>query len=258
MEDESPRQSIASRKGINSKFASTARARLNGKRKAQMEHADRSPAISPAAAILSVLKKKKAKPTPGKLTGEGAVSVGPRKRQVKGAVSVGPTTNKGKASPSVAHTADSILQQWSETTEYGIAFRAMTEEDKREEVANVNKGAAKAMKDIMKKKLLGKNFKEKVAQQMREHIGQSRALPAEMFHCAPKTFNVVTSNVRFISVGEWVEVDADRTPGYNSEGGIAVIIAVHDDLADVKYVATKPCKCERLIITNYYCLQGMC
>ena len=78
---------------------------------------------------------------------------------------------------------------------------------------------------------------------MREHIGQSRALPAEMFHCAPKTFNVVTSNVRFISVGEWVEVDADRTPGYNSEGGIAVIIAVHDDLADVKYVQTIPCKC---------------
>ncbi len=33
---------------------------------------------------------------------------------------------------------------------------------------------------------------------------------------------------------EWVEVDADRTPGYNSEGGIAVIIHVHDDLADVK------------------------
>ncbi len=78
---------------------------------------------------------------------------------------------------------------------------------------------------------------------MREHIGQSRSLPSEMIHCAPKTFNVVTSNVRFLSVGEWVEVDADRTPGYNSEGGIAVIIGVHDDLADVKYVLTIPFKC---------------
>jgi hypothetical protein len=37
-------------------------------------------------------------------------------------------------------------------------------------------------------------------------------------------------------VGEWVEVDADRTPGYNSEGGIAVVIAVADALVDVKYV----------------------
>jgi len=39
--------------------------------------------------------------------------------------------------------------------------------------------------------------------------------------------------------GEWVEVDADRSPGFNSEGGIAVIISVHDNFADVKYVLTK-------------------
>ncbi len=106
------------------------------------------------------------------------------------------------------------------------------------------------MKDIMKRKVLGKNFIDKAAQQMRDHIGQSRALPSEMFHCAPKTLNVMTSNVRFLSVGEWVEVDADRTPGYNSEEGIAVIISVHDDLADVKYVETISYKCERPIVTN--------
>jgi hypothetical protein len=35
-------------------------------------------------------------------------------------------------------------------------------------------------------------------------------------------------------VGEWVEVDADRTPRYNSEGGIAVVVAVADALVDVK------------------------
>ncbi len=49
-----------------------------------------------------------------------------------------------------------------------------------------------------------------------------------------KSINLVTHDPSFISVGEWVEVDADRTPGYNSEGGIAVIISVYDDLADVK------------------------
>jgi hypothetical protein len=42
------------------------------------------------------------------------------------------------------------------------------------------------------------------------------------------------NDINFISVGEWVEVDADRTPGFNSEGGIAVIKNVHDDLANVK------------------------
>jgi hypothetical protein len=31
----------------------------------------------------------------------------------------------------------------------------------------------------------------------------------------------------------------DRTPGFNSEEGIAVIVNVHDDLADVKYVLTR-------------------
>ena len=55
-----------------------------------------------------------------------------------------------------------------------------------------------------------------------------------MFHSSPKTVNLISSNLNFLSVGEWVEVDADRTPGYNSEVGIAVIISVHDDLADVK------------------------
>jgi hypothetical protein len=38
----------------------------------------------------------------------------------------------------------------------------------------------------------------------------------------------------FLSVGEWVEVDADRTPGWNSEGGIGVVVGVQDALADVK------------------------
>jgi hypothetical protein len=60
-----------------------------------------------------------------------------------------------------------------------------------------------------------------------------------MFHDSPKTISITLSNPNFLSVGEWVEVDADRTPGYNSEGGIAVIISVHDNFADVKYVLTK-------------------
>ncbi len=96
------------------------------------------------------------------------------------------------------------------------------------------------MKDIMKKKVLGKNYTDMVAQQMKEHIKNSRALQSDMFHTTPKTISVVSSNVRFLSVGEWVEVDADRTPGFNSEGGIAVIISVQDDLADVKCVITLP------------------
>jgi hypothetical protein len=54
------------------------------------------------------------------------------------------------------------------------------------------------------------------------------------FHVTPTATNAVQLNPNFISVGEWVEVDADRTPGFNSEGGIAVITQVHDALVDVK------------------------
>ncbi len=118
-----------------------------------MEDEAISGSISPATTNVSMSKKKKAKPTPNKPTGDGAVSVGPRKRKGDGAVSVGPTKHKSKAPVSVAHTADGILQNWSETTDYRIAFRAMTAEEKREEIANVNKGAAKVMKDIIKKKV---------------------------------------------------------------------------------------------------------
>jgi hypothetical protein len=94
------------------------------------------------------------------------------------------------------------------------------------------------MKVVIKTKTLASSFQIIVANKLREHIEASRATPASMFHSAPKTMNVLEANLQFISVGEWVEVDADRTPGFNSEGGIAVIIAVHDDLADVKYVHT--------------------
>ncbi len=55
-----------------------------------------------------------------------------------------------------------------------------------------------------------------------------------MIHEQSTNTNVVLLNPSFISVGEWVEVDADRTPSYNSEGGVVVVIAVADALVDVK------------------------
>lgn len=87
---------------------------------------------------------------------------------------------------------------------------------------------------MIKTKLLSSNFKAVVEEKLREHIVQCRMAPTAMFHSAPKISSLLTTNPSFISVGEWVEVDADRTPGFNSEGGIAVIISVQDDLADVK------------------------
>ncbi len=140
---------------------------------------------------------------------------------------------KGDAA-SVTYTIEGVLTQWSDTTEYGISFRAMTTAEQTAEVSVLNKGAIKGMKGIIKSKLLVTHYNTMVAEKLRTHISEGRVRPSSMFHCAPNNPQLVTSNLKFLSVGEWVEVDADRTPGYNSEGGIAVIVSVHDDLADVK------------------------
>ncbi len=112
----------------------------------------------------------------------------------------------------------------------------MTSDEQQLEVVRMNKGAEKGLKTVItsKSKLLDMNFKLLIASKMMEHLQESRTPMAKIFHVSPKTCTAVISNPNFISVGEWVEVDADRTPGYNSEGGIAVITQVHDVLVDVK------------------------
>jgi hypothetical protein len=132
------------------------------------------------------------------------------------------------------YTEESVLENWGESTDYGVSFRNMNSEERLAEVVVLNKGAAKGMKGLIKSKLLVKHYKTLVADKLRDHIIACRELPSAMFRAPPKTANLVTSDINFLSVGEWVEVDADRTPGFNSEGGIAVIIGVHDALADVK------------------------
>ncbi len=141
-----------------------------------------------------------------------------------------------KPNKMVMHTVESVLQTFSESTEYGRTFRGLKSEEQQAEVAVLNKGAAKGLKGLVKNTLLDTQYKKLIEDKMRQHLIDSRTPQASMVHCVPKFATAITSDPKFLSVGEWVEVDSDRTPGYNSEGGIAVIIAVHDDLADVKYV----------------------
>jgi hypothetical protein len=89
----------------------------------------------------------------------------------------------------------------------------------------LNKGVQKGMKTLLKTKLLEDNYTKLVADKLQAHLSGCRASQVTMFHAPPSQRNVVMHDINFISVGEWVEVDADRTPGFNSEGGIAVIIA---------------------------------
>jgi hypothetical protein len=138
----------------------------------------------------------------------------------------------------MTYTIDSVLETWNDSSDYGIRFRALTKEDQQSEVKVLNKEADKGMKDLMKMKLLAGNYTQLLADKLRDHLCGSRVEPRAMFHSVPKSTNVRHENPSFISVGEWVEVDGDRSPGFNSEGGIAVVINVHDDFTDVKQVTT--------------------
>jgi hypothetical protein len=141
---------------------------------------------------------------------------------------------KAKLPAHMNYTVEGIKSTWHAETDYGASFRDMSDIEQLSEVKRLNKGAEKGLKGVIKTKLINSNYKVIVSERMRIHLQDSRLPAASMLHAPPESNTSIIANPNFISVGEWVEVDADRTPGYNSEGGIAVIVGVHDDLADVK------------------------
>jgi hypothetical protein len=69
---------------------------------------------------------------------------------------------------------------------------------------------------------------------MRDHFILNRSDQQSMFRAVTQPRSIQRLQLKFLSIGEWVEVDADRTLGWNSEGGIRVIVNVTDGLADIK------------------------
>jgi hypothetical protein len=141
---------------------------------------------------------------------------------------------KGKLPAAMNYTVEGIKANWNAETDYGASFRGMDELEQLQEVNRLNKEAEKGLKGVIKTKLIDSNYKAIVSERLRVHLRESQMPQECMFHCPPTLNTCILANPNFISVGEWVEVDADRTPGFNSEGGIAVIVRVQDDQADVK------------------------
>jgi hypothetical protein len=129
---------------------------------------------------------------------------------------------------------ESVIESFKDTTEYGASFRSMTAEEQQTEVVRLNKGAATGTKGAIRKQRIDVQFKTLVNEKMKAFIIANRTEQACMFRNVVQPRILHKSQLKFLSVGEWVEVDADRTPGWNSEGGIAVIVGVNDGLADVK------------------------
>ena len=131
-------------------------------------------------------------------------------------------------------SVESIMTSFKDTTEYGQSFRNMTSEQQTTEVVRLNKGAAIGMKAAIKNQRITSQFKEVVTDKMKEYVIQNRTQPTEMFRAITASRVLHHMKLSHISVGEWVEVAADITPGWNSEGGIGVIIKITDSLVDVK------------------------
>jgi hypothetical protein len=142
------------------------------------------------------------------------------------------TTNVGGK---ITFSVESIMTSFNDSTEYGQSFRKMTSEEQTLEVLQLNKGAASGLKGAIKKQRIQSQFKDIVTDKMKEYVIQNRAQQTDMFRAITTSRDLQHMKLKHISVGEWVEVAGDITPGWNSEGGIGVIIGIHDGLVDVKY-----------------------
>jgi hypothetical protein len=132
-----------------------------------------------------------------------------------------------RISNKVKHTSDSVLQEFSADTEYGQSFRNLGSSEQKMEVDRLNKGAVKGTKEAIKSKLITTKYTLLCADKMREYLIQMRQPVAAMFRATPPSRPLSLMSPTFLSVGGgWVEVDADRTPGWKSEGGVGVIICV--------------------------------
>ncbi len=174
------------------------------------------------------------KGSPNKKCKKTSAKVGITKLKSKKPAAKDGVTKVTKLTVKSSFSLSDVLTAWTDTSDFGASFRALNEADQKKELAQINLGAAKGIKGAVKSKLLNQ-YKEMMANKMKEYIQSNMVKADDMFRANAVTIRAAQIlRPGFLSVGEWVEVDADRTPGWNSEGGIAVIIHVHDNFADVK------------------------
>ena len=154
--------------------------------------------------------------------GSGDASKEPKKRKTL-----------GKMEPKT-YTTDTILEDYAPESEYGMALREMSPAELKQAVEKLNKSAAKGIKGTVKEKLLTSKYANTCVEKLKAHLVAQRVAQNDMFRKAAPAKKIPLGNAAAVSVGDWVEVDGDRSPGWNSEGGIAMVIASSQICAEVK------------------------
>ncbi len=114
------------------------------------------------------------------------------------------------------------------------AYRAMNEAARLAAVDKLNKGATCGIKAAVKAKVLDTKYSTRCRDKLVEHVQSLRVDVSTMFRVAPPSFTLRNVAAASVSVGDFVEVDAERTPGWNSEGGVAMVTAVTNNFSEVK------------------------
>ncbi len=143
------------------------------------------------------------------------------------------------------YTMDSVMEQYDAESEFGKALRDMPDDERIIAVAKLNKGANDGVKVAVKSKLLASKFSTLYIEKLKATLIAARVPVDDMFRKPEPVNRARTMHAAGVSVGDWVEVDADRSPGWNSEGGIAMVIASANSTAEVKYILTR--RVEKLV-----------
>ncbi len=86
----------------------------------------------------------------------------------------------------------------------------------------------------MKAKVIASKYADICRDKLKENLLSQCVAEKDMFRKAAPVNSSHNVGASTVFVGDWVEVDGDRSPGWNSEGGIAMVIASSINHADVK------------------------
>ena len=132
------------------------------------------------------------------------------------------------------YTQETVMVEFDGNSEYGVALRAMTDVELKAAVDKLNKSATNGIKGAVKAKVIASKYANICVEKLKEHLVSQRVAANDMFRKAAPVNSSRHVGASAVSVGDWVEVDGDRSPGWNSEGGIAMVIASSIIHADVK------------------------